>query len=1176
LQVDGLGGNGTRCLQTDNTGLIAVAGAGCGGGSGDSITVNSSAATDANLLDVAATGSVTGTTWTLDTAPTPDNITLAISNASATVAGSVTTGTQTFAGDKTFTGNIVYTQTVSTSGSPTNFLITGAAHTTLAISTEAPDINFNLNRTVQFTGSATPAAANIATQRAIRIQAPTYAFSSSGAQTITDAASLAIGGEPTSGTNATITNSHGLLIETRALTSTTNGYGLTVNAPTAATNSYAAQFLGGSVGIGESAPAQRLTVTNGSILNKVSAMAPTTLGGADLGATSYSVAFQGKYAYTSVTAAVAGTCSGSTVTGCEFRIYDIHNPSSPTAVGGVDVGNFISGVKVSGQYAYVAVQNAGSSSVNIYDVSNPSSPTSTGTVSLNAIPWTIGISGKYLYVGLAAIAGTCSTTTATGCEFRVYDISNPASPAYMGGKDTNDDDILALQVVGKYAYITTGSDGGTCSGATITGCEVKIYDLSTPSVPSAVGGFDIAQPVYNLYVAGKYLYYVQNTNTNTCSGTTVIGCEFGILDISNPSAPAGVRGVNTGQLSSGVVVSGKYAFTTNSAVGGTCSATLSAGCELRMYDISDPATAITFVGGLDFAITTDDVEVYGKYVHVTLDSVSGNDWRIIDVAGIDAPSASIGTLASNNIVVTENANIANNLYIGAGLQVGITGIYSYGPVAIKGNTNGEAFNAIQGIATTGSPTGFSFVAGAHTTLSNAEASDVYYDLSRTVQFGQNTTLALQRAFLIDAPTYSSSAATKTMTDVATLGITGAPVEGSNTSVTNSHALLISGGAATGATNAYGLTVNAPTGATNNYAAQFVSGSDNLTINMSAGDIYYESTNAFQKFYVNTTAIMTLDTGGVRTFVALKLDLPGTGTGNALCHATQAGTTNEEVVDCTSAPAADYSENYPTAADVTEGDIVMPTKTMVTTTQGDKVAVLTKADSALDLPVLGVVSRLSDVSDFNNIGNNIDKADNPMPVALNGRVLVKVTEENGSIEIGDKLTLSKTLPGYAMKQTTTGDSIGYALEPSRSGADKIMAFLKLGYAKVQVATNAEGQLVNTADDTDFAGSALLNVKSIASIGGKWSIDELGNLVVETIKAKQLCLGETCVNEYQLKQILQGTGVRGQGSEVTQTVTPPAESTETPPSTEVTQPETSTQNQATSPDPTPPPVIESTTP
>jgi hypothetical protein len=97
------------------------------------------------------------------------------------------------------------TQGVQTSGSPTALLITGAAHTTLTLSTEATDINFDLARNVEWATGA------LALQRFFRIQAPTMDFV--GASVVDRAATLAISGGPVAGANATITQSAALFIE---------------------------------------------------------------------------------------------------------------------------------------------------------------------------------------------------------------------------------------------------------------------------------------------------------------------------------------------------------------------------------------------------------------------------------------------------------------------------------------------------------------------------------------------------------------------------------------------------------------------------------------------------------------------------------------------------------------------------------------------------------------------------------------------------------------------------------------------------------------------------------------------------------------------------------------------------------------------------------------------------
>ncbi|MFH1845947.1 MAG: hypothetical protein ABH869_00080, partial [Candidatus Omnitrophota bacterium] len=65
-----------------------------------------------------------------------------------------------------------------------------------------------------------------------------------------------------------------------------------------------------------------------------------------------------------------------------------------------------------------------------------------------------------------------------------------------------------------------------------------------------------------------------------------------------------------------------------------------------------------------------------------------------------------------------------------------------------------------------------------------------------------------------------------------------------------------------------------------------------------------------------------------------------------------------------------------------------------------------------------------------------------PVALAGRVPVKVTMENGSIKAGDYIT-SSSKPGYAMKAIKSGMVIGIALEDLNEEG-KVMTFINPHY------------------------------------------------------------------------------------------------------------------------------------
>jgi hypothetical protein len=74
---------------------------------------------------------------------------------------------------------------------------------------------------------------------------------------------------------------------------------------------------------------------------------------------------------------------------------------------------------------------------------------------------------------------------------------------------------------------------------------------------------------------------------------------------------------------------------------------------------------------------------------------------------------------------------------------------------------------------------------------STEQSDVYFNLARTVTWATGA-LTTQRAVRIAAPTYAFAAAS-TVTTAVTVDISGAPVAGTNATLTNSYALRVASG-----------------------------------------------------------------------------------------------------------------------------------------------------------------------------------------------------------------------------------------------------------------------------------------------------------------------------------------------------------------------------------------------
>jgi len=796
---------------------------------------------------------------------------------------------------------------------------------------------------------------------------------------------------------------------------------------------------GGNVGIGNSAPRFQVDINGGSLLQTPTT--PTYIAGASSGSFDYtqSVFVSGRYAYLGK-GANSGTCNSTTNTGCELMIYDVTNPTIPTYVGGADTAdNDINSVFVSGKYVYLAKNgNVGTCSsttntgceLQIYDVSNPSNPVFVGGASNgDDFASSVFVSGRYAYLGKGANSGTCNSTTNTGCELQIYDVSNPSNPVFIGGASSGDNSAYSVFVSGKYAYVAVGSNSGTCNATTNTGCELQIYDVSNPSNPVFIGGASDGNTQANsVFVSGRYAYVGINSNSGTCSATTNTGCELQVYDVSNPNNPTYVGGASDGNNSTygnnSVFVSGRYVYLTVGANSGTCTPTTNTGCELQIYDVSNP-TNPTFVGGADSGNDTNaSVFVSGRYAYV-------------------------GTLAtSGSCNTTAKANCVLQIYDISGLDITSAQIGSLeaGNLMVNANANIAGNLMINGGLDVGPGGIFSNGAIGIGVSSNTTALRV--EQFGSVGLGATAPVAIFNGASVGIGNTVGGTFPGIQSMLAVLGNVGIGWTGTGTStpVVPGLGLSVFGNVGIGVTTTTAaLTINAP--------------SANFAINVITGSVGIGTSIANSGY--------ALDVGG-------KVRASGGFNGNCLNTGAYGNNGN-----CNQ----DVAELYQSSEDVSSGEVLSLDTSAAKTVK--------KTTIVYDQKIIGVVSTspglilgLNGSEVFlggeSSLYPEKPEAKRVPAVALTGKVPVKVSAENGPIEIGDYLT-SSSIPGVAMKATRPGQTIGKALEafPANTSEEsgKILVFLNVSFA----------------DPGNFFASL--------------SWDSSGNLVIPKIKVGSLILDQS---------------------------------------------------------------------
>ncbi|NTW32726.1 MAG: hypothetical protein HGB12_08895, partial [Bacteroidetes bacterium] len=413
----------------------------------------------------------------------------------------------------------------------------------------------------------------------------------------------------------------------------------------------------GKVGIGTVTPSEKFQLNGGNFLQTVNSV-PVIKGSIQDNNKFYGsqgVYVSGKYAYV--------TDYGHNL----LNVVDISNPTSPSITGSINdntnLGTAYS-VYVSGKYAYVTATNR--SRVTIVDISNPYAPSITGSITDATLnyPYGIYVSGKYAYV---------TSETDNNNRLTIIDISNPVSPIIAGSilDNTKLYGARNVYISGKYAYV-----------AALRSNSLTVVDISNPASPVITGTIQDATNLYypiDVKVSGKYAYVA-----------CCVGNRLTVVNISNPASPVIAGSIQDATYLNDIwqlSVSGKYAYTVSRTNN-----------RLTVVDISNSSSPVvaTSIQDNNNLFYPQALFVSGKYAYVPAGYDNNCRFTIVDISGIDAPSASIGNVSTSNITVTENGDIGNNLYIRNGLNVGAGGIMTDGSLTATGfkMSTGAAINYV--------------------------------------------------------------------------------------------------------------------------------------------------------------------------------------------------------------------------------------------------------------------------------------------------------------------------------------------------------------------------------------------------------------------------------------------------------------------------------------------------
>jgi hypothetical protein len=273
-----------------------------------------------------------------------------------------------------------------------------------------------------------------------------------------------------------------------------------------------------------------------------------------------------------------------------------------------------------------------------------------------------------------------AATTNNSRELSIIDITNKSSPSNTGnGNMAGNSDGISVYYSSSYAYIgRVGSAGGDK--------EFGIINVSTPSAPTVQSELEIGYTVNHVVVSGNYAFLGTNNGSN----------ELYIINTTNKSSPTIAANVNlpgTAKINS-LAISGNSLLVATDSNG--------SGAEFYVMNISNPISP-SISGTYEAGLNLIDVQVVGSNAFIVRNSTT-NTFSVLDISNPSSisvvSSVSLAGVATGVSVFGSYAYVSNTLDTGE-LQIIGGGSGSSGFVP-SGTYESETFDA-------GSIVGFNYL-----------------------------------------------------------------------------------------------------------------------------------------------------------------------------------------------------------------------------------------------------------------------------------------------------------------------------------------------------------------------------------------------------------------------------------------------------------------------------------